>query len=216
MQGITKRATISCALLTLLLVMMERFPSQAQSQYVGLVRAALSKQSGREWRAASYRGLTVGKSTRADMIRVFGRPKRVDIPEGQRRTDPHQQLWYIYDGVGEFPGEFTVMIDKRSRKIVEMDLSPKNLTKEEAIRHFGDDYVITRYSFCAGFEEEDAAPIYESPNGALTYIEYREHGIALGLDYMNNVDQILYIRKPLGFTSQSGCRRERQRTSQTY
>jgi hypothetical protein len=97
----------------------------------------------------------VGTSSHADMYRVFGKAKRRD----DFKED--HEAWYIYDGVGELPGELTVMVDTLSKKIIGMYLTPDDLSKEEAIKHFGPNYIVTNYDFCTS-EDEESAPIYES------------------------------------------------------
>ena len=67
----------------------------------------------RPWRAATYLGFTMGRSTQPDVLRVMGKPKRVDMPVGQRQNDPNPEAWYVYSSGGEFPGELTVVIDKK-------------------------------------------------------------------------------------------------------
>lgn len=188
----------------------------AQRREMNDVAAAIGGVPPKRWQAATYKGLTVGRSKRADMLRILGKPKRADIPGGQKRTDPHQQVWYIYEEFGEIPGELTVIIDKRSSKILEIYLSPPNLTKEQAIKHFGSDYVMTNYKFCPGFEDEDAAPIYESSNGPLPTVEYRARGIAFHVNQAEKVDQILYLSEPLGFSSQNECQSKHLKTKRQH
>jgi hypothetical protein len=91
--------------------------------------------NSRKWRPATYRGLTMGKSKVADMRRVFGAPTRVER-FNQDKSNP--QVWYHYDGIWEFPGTLRVILDK-TRTVREVHLLPKNLRKEEAIKHFGPD-----------------------------------------------------------------------------
>ncbi len=174
----------------------------------GMEKEAVARKDNREWRAAKYRGLTIGKSTKTDMLRVLGKPNHVDIPEGQRKTDRRQELWYLYERGGELPGNLTVMVDKTHARIVGMDLSPENLPKAEAIRHFGDDYIETRYDFCKGFDTEDSAPIYETPNGSILNIEYRSRGIAFRVNYLGEVDTILYLSGSYGLASERECEKE--------
>ena len=159
---------------------------------------ASDARGNREWRAATYRGLLIGTSTRADVLHVFGHPKRVDIPADQAKDAPNPEEWYVYNGGGEFTGTMTVVIDKRSEVILRIDLYPENLSREEAIRHFGNDYIMTRYEFCKGFEDEDSAPLYETPDGQFFSIEYRGRGIAIGLDNNGKAGIINYVSKPIG------------------
>lgn len=168
-----------------------------------------TNSSSREWRAATYRGLTVGQSTREDMLRVFGKPKRSDRAAGQTKIDPKPIIWNEYEEGGEFPGKFTIEVDKSSGIIVGMFLAAEKLSKEEAIKRFGDDYAVTRYDWCEeGFEYEDASPIYESPDGALLFIEYRSRGISISVDEENKATYIYYGSKPHGLASKDDCKKD--------
>jgi hypothetical protein len=148
--------------------------------------------------------LTAGKSTKADAVRVLGEPKRVDIPPDQTPNDRHPEVWYVYDNGGEFPGELTVVIDKRSNVIMTIELNPESLSKQEAVKHFGPDYVLTRYDFDECFGNEESAPVYESANGGLLEIEYRNRGIALSVTEDGRVNSVSYMSKPIG-TRESRC-----------
>lgn len=157
------------------------------------------------WRAASYKGLTIGKSTRADMIRVLGDPQWSGSPGDQLANDPNPETWSEYESGGEFPGKLTVILDERSGVISGIDLYPENLSRDEAIKHFGNDYILARYDFDQCLGNEESAPLYESPDGQIVNIEYRARGIAVGIDQTGKVKQINYVSKPLGAT-ESKCK----------
>jgi hypothetical protein len=57
-----------------------------------------------------------------------------------------------YESGGEFPGKLTVILDERSGVTSGIDLYPENLSRDEAIKHFGNDYIIARYDFDQCFE----------------------------------------------------------------
>ncbi len=155
-----------------------------------------NKSNRSDWRAATFRGLTVGQSTQEQMFEAFGKPARSDIAAGQQGSDSRPLIWNEYDEAGEFPGKLTVEVDKHTGVIAGMIFSPENITKDVALKHFGDDYIITRYEFdiCSG-DEEDEPSLYESPNGQFTYVEYRSRGIAISLDAENKVREILYLKE---------------------
>lgn len=168
-------------------------------------RSAAGYKRNQKWRPGNYRGLVVGRSTQGDMFRLLGKPERV---EGfGNRKDINQEIWYTYQIQTAPSGVLTVAVNKRTRTIIQLFLSPDNLSKDEAIRIFGNEYITTRYDFCPGFEDKDVAPIYESPQGEAVYIEYRPRGIALSINYRDQVDNILFVSKPIGLTSQRQCRK---------
>ena len=50
--------------------------------------AAQSRIADSEWHAATYRGLTIGESTRYDMLRVLGKPQWSGPPGDQTEDEP--------------------------------------------------------------------------------------------------------------------------------
>jgi hypothetical protein len=169
--------------------------------------AANSQPSRGEWGAANYQGLVIGKATRADMLRVLGAPQDSGPPGDQSADVPASEEWNEYETSGELPGKLTVVVDKHSGLILGIDLYPENLSREAAIKQLGDDYVVTRYDFdsCLSKNDGESAPLYESPNGQIEVLEYRQRGIAVGVNYQGKVDQIQYVSKPIGSTS-SRCK----------
>lgn len=160
--------------------------------------APAALQPAHEWRAATYRGLRVGKSTSADMLRVFGKPHWSGPPGDQIENDPNPEVWNEYEAGGDFPGKLTVVVDKRSKIIQRIDLYPADLAEDEAIKHFGDDHITTRYDFDECLSDGESAPMYESPNGQFVSVEYRDRGIALNAGYGEKVNTISYVKGPIG------------------
>jgi len=167
-------------------------------------------QTVRGWRPGTYLGLIVGKSTRADVLRVLGEPKRIDKPPDQTSNAQDPEVWYVYDNRGEIAGSLTVVIDKRTNVVLRIDLSPENLSKDEAVKHFGPHYILTRYNFDECLGSEESAPLYESANGALLEIEYRQRGIALSINENGKVNTISYVSKPIG-AAESKCNPKQQK-----
>ncbi|HEY5075567.1 MAG TPA: hypothetical protein VII34_12805 [Pyrinomonadaceae bacterium] len=156
-------------------------------------------QTGRQWRPATYRGVTVGKSRVADMLRAWGKPKWSRT--SRREADEESQVtWTNYERVGEFPGPTTVVSDTKTGAITRINFYPDRLAKEQAIGHFGSDYLITRYSFDSCLDEEDEEPIYESPTGPVVSLEYRARGIAISIGFKDLVTEISYVGGPIGST----------------
>ena len=165
--------------------------------------AAAAPQRGHQWRPATYRGITVGKSRFADMLRAWGKPKWSRTSK-REAGEERQVTWTNYERVGEFPGPTTVVSDTRSGVITRINFYPDRLTKEQAVAHFGSGYITTRYAFDSCLDEEDSEPIYESPNGPLVSVEYRSRGIAISIGYKDMVTKISYVDGPIG-GSKSKC-----------
>ncbi len=116
----------------------------------------------RGWRAATYRGLTIGKSTRAGMLRVLGKPLS-SVPSADQ-DEPRPIIWNDYGMVkGELPGNLAVEVDSRNDRIVSISISPDSMSSEEAIKYFGDDYQRVSYAFCDGIPgDAESGPVYEN------------------------------------------------------
>ena len=159
----------------------------------------------RQWRAATYSGLMIGKSNRLDMLRVLGEPKGIEKPPDQTEADENPEVWYLYDSTEKIAGELTVVVDELTNIVLAVYLYPQNWTKADAIKHFGPNFILTRYDFDSCLGNEESAPVYESASGSMLELEYRDRGIAISLNEDGKVDTILYLRKALG-TTQSRCK----------
>ncbi len=164
--------------------------------------------SDRVWRNGTYRGLVVGKSTRADMLRVLGKPLASSPSADQ--DPPYPIIWNDYGRVnGEVSGTLAVEVDKRNNRIISISVAPDRMTRTEAIAIYGDRYLPMGYEFCEGVAfDATVGPVYENPNGArVDYLEYRAKGIAVHLNYEGIVNAIYYVSEPIGLASKAGCKK---------
>jgi hypothetical protein len=167
---------------------------------LGLTVHTPAQTKKKKWQPATYKGLTTGKSTRAAVLKLFGKPMRKDF------TEPDSpEVWYIYKDIGDFPGEFTVAIDNKTQRVRAMFLSPDGeLKKDVVLKHLGDDWEITRYESCPG-DYEVEGPVYENDKGHAEFIEYRSKGIAVLVGYQDRVNNIEYLESPPGLSSVKKC-----------
>ena len=188
--------------------------------------------SNRRWGAGNLRGLIVGKSRRAEMLRRLGKPKwtqtapkerdeggerdkdrdRGRYPDRDRDRDrqgrekkPRRLTWNHYEGIGEFPGVTNIATDTRTGVITRIDFFPEKLTKDQAITHFGEGYQITRYEIDECVSDEEHQSFYESPNGSFVMVEYRRRGIAIVIVDNGFVNKIRYVNGPIG-SARSKCK----------
>ena len=179
-----------------------KFPLMSALMLLTIVAPA--PQPSRQWRPATFRGITVGKSRLSEMLRAWGKPKWSRSSKQETEESSPQVTWTNYERVGEFPGSTTVVSDTRTGVITRINFYPDRLTKDQAIAHFGSGFVITRYAFDSCLDEEDDERIYESPAGPLAMVEYRARGIAIYLGYQDLVTRISYLRGPVG-SAKSKC-----------
>lgn len=195
--------------LCVVLIHLLNAPGCALADRQEIRRKAEAKQQTPEWGTATFRGLTIGKSTRVDMSRVLGEPQWSGPPGDQQEDDLKPQVWNEYKDGGDIPGKVTVVVDEQSGVILRVDLYPEDLSRKEAARHFGENYVITRYAFDDCLGDGESSPVYESPSGPLVNMEYRERGIAVALDDNDRVNHLSYVSEPIGARS-SRCKGEGQ------
>ena len=167
---------------------------------LGLTVHTVAQTKKKKWQPATWKGLTTGKSTRADVLKLLGKPIRKDF------TEPDSpEVWYIYKDVGDFPGDLTVAINKKTLRVSAILLSPDGEVKKEVVlKHLGDDWEITRYESCPG-DNIVEGPVYQNDKGHAEFIEYRSKGIAILVGYQDRVDNIEYLESPPGLSSLKEC-----------
>jgi hypothetical protein len=161
------------------------------------------------WRAGVIKGLTVGVSTRADMIRLLGAPTSQWVYDAMEEEDPRSVTHFIYKDAAELSGDLSVDVVTGTGRITAVAIEPDLLTLERAIEHFGSDYVRTRYEWCPGGSDDvwiHDGPIYEAPDGSMEYIEYRDRGIAILVGYSGLVNEVWFVGiDGVGFRSTKEC-----------
>ena len=178
-------------------------PGLAESEHL---REPQDKQDERQWKAGTYRGITVGKSTATELFQKWGKPKEIGHWDWDDPKNPKFQLCH-FDSQEELPGGIMVEVEMKTGKVVFITVSPDELPFSKAIELFGKDYIETWYEFC-NCEPGEEAPVFESPDGNLRYIEYRSRGIAMGVNYRGNTKMITFIEfvdKPIGLKSAKEC-----------
>jgi hypothetical protein len=167
-----------------------------------------------KWQRAIFEGLKIGVSSRSDALKTLGKPNSSTIsdyndkPEGSDRED--FELMDKYENFG-FYGELTIIYSKKNETIIEIVSYPNNVTVEEAIKHFGENYKRTQYNFMECPGDVGSSRIYESKNGEFKYIEYRSKGIAIKIDDSEKeVENISFVSQPIGMNS-ADCSKKDQK-----
>jgi len=153
-------------------------------------QASPQKLAERSWMPAVYHDLTVGVSTKDDVLRVLGKPKAIGK---EQDTGLPTMTYVVTDPV---PGVLTVYVQKGVLDGMTLSLK-KRLSKREIIRLFGSDYIAVQYDTDDCLGKGGAAPIYESPNGPIKHLEYRDKGIGV-IFHESEAVAIAFVSKPFG------------------
>jgi hypothetical protein len=113
---------------------------------------------------------------------------------------------YVYKVEGEISGELVVTLDNPTGAIFNVQLNPRSLSREQAVKHFGGGYENHPLRFRPLSGRWRVSPLYESPTGNLAFIEYRSHGIAILINEEGKVDEIKYVSEPVG-SKTSRCKK---------
>ena len=144
----------------------------------------------------------MGISSRRDVMHRMGKPIR-SIEMGKESSNP-PEVWADYH-VASAPvtGTLTAVFDARKNRLLRMDLVPDQpLSREDLINTLGHRYVVTKYDFDTCLGDKESAPLFESPEGGLEVIEYRDRGIAAVLSgEPAHVSHVIYLGAPLGSRS---------------
>lgn len=166
-----------------------------------------SQSSDREWKPAVYQGLTMGVSTKDDVISALGKPRAV----GREQDTGIPTLTYE---VSE-PVRGTLVVYLKKGLVDGMTLVPKKqLSKSDVQKLFGPSPLRVRYAPADCLTEGGSAPIYESPDGSIEHLEYRSQGTAVVL-HDNVIQAIAFVKGAFG-PSRSPCngRKKRQDSSE--
>jgi hypothetical protein len=112
---------------------------------------------------------------------------------------------YRYNGVGDVLGSLDVMVAKKTDVITSMIFVPDVMTFKNVIARFGRNFIVMHYDFDECLGDEESAPMYESPTGSMTTIEYRSKGVVVVMRTKDEVQDINYIDHPFG-ARESKCK----------
>jgi hypothetical protein len=138
--------------------------------------ASPQAQSTKPWAPATYHGLVMGESTRADVLSILGNAKWAG-------KEPDTGIPIMsFDVSYPVPGELEVYLTNGILDSMTLNLNEK-MARKNIIHLLGPNYTIVRYATDECLSEGGSAPIYENLSGPIKYLEYRDRGLAAALDY---------------------------------
>ena len=174
-------------------------PRLAEEEFLGKPQY---KQDERQWKAGTYRGIIVGKSTAVELLQKWGKPRETGNWEWDNPKNP-KYLLHHYDAQEAPMGAIMVEVETKTGRVSSIEAAPDELSLSKAIELFGKDYIETRYKDCkcgVGYD----SPMFESPDGSHIYVEYRSRGIAMSVNG-GQVTSIQFIDEPIGLKSSKEC-----------
>ena len=163
-----------------------------------LCACLIAVAQSRGWRVPTYHGLELGKATRADVERAFGRPvwsghPIYEEPEGE----VGDEFLYEYENVGGFDGRTSVYLNARSGVVRAISLYPNHrrpLSFNDAVARYGKEY-IERGSDLGPCPTAEELRGYKPP-GRREYpifLVYPESGMYVSVGPNNQVQEVSYL-----------------------
>jgi hypothetical protein len=145
-----------------------------------------------------YHGLTVGTSSRAEVLAKLGNPASVGR---EQDTGLATMSYKVSD-----PISGTLVVYVKKGILDGMTLYPlRAQTKADIIRVFGSEFIVARYAADECSVQGGTATIYESPSGNIKHLEYRERGVAAVFSHDDDekIEAIVFTSRAFGPTHSS-------------
>jgi hypothetical protein len=146
------------------------------------------------WKAANFRGLTVGRGHREELVRVLG------PPDATSHNTSGDEL--TYKARGEHKGDISVRLDRSGTVMEVQEAFAVSIPRTQIYKELGEDALTAHFSRakCA------ANALYRDPRGAIELTVYPARGIALWPDqYGYDFAAILYLARPPGLARLPAC-----------
>ena len=139
---------------------------------------ALKPKENRQWIPGNYLGITLGKSTREDVIRKFGKPEAEGDEASLEEEAQFDEMGFTMSYkniVGGLGRETDIVYRKKDQTVTEILVFPdKRLTEKEIIAKYGDNYlrVNSGDSMCAVIDGNNPKqPLPKEAEGNMVYPE---------------------------------------------
>jgi hypothetical protein len=146
------------------------------------------------WTSASFRGLTVGRAHREDVVRALG------VADAVRPTPSGEEL--SYKAHGDHKGDLSVRLDRAGIITEIQEALPIAIPRTQIYKELGKDALTAHFSKarCA------ADALYRDPRGAIELTLYPARGIALWPDqYGYDFAAVLYLARAPGLARAPDC-----------
>lgn len=157
------------------------------------------------WIPGQWNGITIGRSTPADVEAKWGKGSAKACPGSRRRV-----MLIEYSKLGDFDGKVTVSFGCNQAQTVEFIFnepsSPWSL--ERTFQTLGTGYCYRRFIVTSDSTDLESGRLIEDPRGNWVQVEYRRKGLVLSPDSDGNIRALSFQKNPpagAGKTSPSDC-----------
>jgi hypothetical protein len=181
---------VACFLLFITLSPAALFPPSAVAGY----SQARHTDANEEWAQPTFHGLVVGKSTAADVVREFGKPKwKGGVQDLVVPSDKQGEIQYQYSAVPDVNGDVYVVLGKRSGVVTAILFYPKKMTHDDVIAKFGSDYEESNVKLgpCPTSRERKIVAGYHQEYSTL--LVYRKLGLAVDINQDGSAFLVEYL-----------------------
>jgi hypothetical protein len=152
------------------------------------------------WRVPTYEGLTLGKSKRLDVERVFGRPEWSGHPEDAMDNPIPSLISYEYENVGAFDGRTVIIMDRRSEIVAEIYLYPDYrkppITLKDVLARYGELYTERDGALGPCPTAQEISRYKPPPQRKFPFLMlYPGRGMYVSIDSDLKVQAIVFLRK---------------------
>jgi hypothetical protein len=98
----------------------------------------------RGWAIATYKGITLGKSKKADLLDLFGKPRDVAHPEDEYDNPVITLIAFGYENLADIPGRTVFTMKKRTGIVTSIELYPSENNKisfQRVIEIYGRNFI---------------------------------------------------------------------------
>lgn len=161
----------------------------------------------RKWIPGSYLGIEIGKSTRKDVIKKFGKP----VWEGEEELEGEEEdiqktiernsgkrILLEFKNVGKMEGRTSILIGEKDKVVQAVGLYPTiPFTREAIILRYGDDFVemYSNETFCSILEKSRPKITTGNATESLDSLVFPEIGMYASLAGTEEIDQMWFLPK---------------------
>jgi hypothetical protein len=146
------------------------------------------------WTAANFRGLTIGRGHREDLMRALGTPDAAHVDRNSEEL--------TYKARGDHKGDLLVRLDRAGIVSEIQESFPVSIPRTQIYKELGQNALTAHFSKA---KCGDGA-LYRDPRGAIELTLYPARGIVLWPDqYGYDFAAILYVARSPGLAHMPNC-----------